>query len=301
MQTFPDQTSRRSPLIHRLRSCGLGILLLSVLSGASCSEPVSDVYEARRHYADYDISAITFRAMDDFFNTLEVKHGSLLWELPYAASPPRLSEDSLLPVGDGTVRLGDALAASDTNAFLVMQNGEIVFEQYYNGSSDASRFIGFSISKSIVSLLIGVAVAEGDIRSIDDAADVYWPALADTAFAGVSIRHMLQMRDGVDYVEWAKAGTTDIEILKEQSVITGQKRFTDVEVLELTRPNEPGAVFNYSTLTSSILGRVLEEATGMSLAEYTQAKLWQPAGMEADAFWLSDGLPPEGKGFGGGG
>ena len=271
-----------------------GIVLL-----AACSEPKFDVVDARRAVEDYRISAVSFRSIDRFFPTAVVRRGEGVTPLKSVAS--ELSDKTLVDIGEGPVELAAALRATDTNALLVLKGGDIVFERYFNGADENSRFIGWSISKSIVSLLVGIAVSEGHIHDIDDAADRYWPELANTPYAGVSIRDLLQMRAGVNYSEWTRFGTADVDVLADQSLFRGERRFTDLSQLELQRVAEPGTAFNYSSLTSTILGRVVEEATGSTLAEYTEATLWQPAGMQADGFWMLDGDPPDGHAFGGGG
>ena len=112
---------------------------------------------------------------------------------------------------------------------------------------------------------------------------------------------MLEMRAGTDYSERARVGTADVDVLAEQSLFTGQRRFTDFTSLEIERTSDPGESFNYSTLTTSILGRVLEEAYGLPLAEITESILWQPMGAQSDGFWMLDGEPPAGRAFAGGG
>lgn len=274
-----------------------GILLLAVLG--ACSEPREGVVEARRAVETYPLSAVTFRAMDAFFPTVTVRRGERISALPQGAQA--LSGDTLVDLGDGAVTLERALRRTDTNALLVVKDGEIVYERYLNGSDASSRFIGWSMSKSIVSLLVGIAIDEGYIGGIDDVADRYWPPLRDTPFAGVTIRELLRMRAGVNYTEWKRFGTPDVDVLADQSLFRGERRFTDIGTLGLERDSEPGEQFNYSTLTTCIIGRIIEEATGVPLAEYTQEKLWKPGGMQSDGFWLLDGKPPEGRAFAGGG
>ena len=274
-----------------------GIVSLAVLT--ACSEPREGLVEARRAVETYPLSAVTFRAMDAFFPTVTVRRGDRTSTLPEGARS--LNGDTPVDLGDGAVTLERALRETDTNALLVVKDGEIVYERYLNGSDASSRFIGWSVSKSIVSLLAGVAIDEGYIGGVDDVADTYWPALRDTPFAGVTIRELLRMRAGTSYTEWKRSGTPDVDVLADQSLFRGERRFTDIGALGLERDSEPGERFNYSTLTTCILGRVIEEATGVPLAEYTQEKLWKPAGMQSDGFWLLDGYPPEGRAFAGGG
>ena len=284
-------------MTNRLLVCLLGVLITL----SACSESLQgDIVSARRSVEDYRISSVTFRSMERFFPTVQVARGAHIMPIEMATSRP-ITLDSPVNIGDGDMQLADALAATDTNALLVFKDGKLVFEHYRNGATEDSRFIGWSMSKSVVSLLVGIALDEGVIGTIDDPVERYWPAMSATPFGEVSIRHMLEMRAGVDYTEWVRFGEPDVNVLAQQSLFTNEKRFTDVEVLELERVAAPGEVFNYSTLTTAVLARVLEEAWGKPLADLTSEKLWQPAGMQADAFWLLDGPPPDGQAFGGGG
>lgn len=278
----------------------LSLTLFCLLLAACSGPPPTDVTEARRNVENPEISPVAFRAMDAFFPTATITKDPRLSKLPIAPSPS-LSLDTQIDLGDGPTTLDEALRESHTNALLILKNGQVVFETYFNESNENSRFIGWSMSKSILSLLVGIALEDGSINSLDDSAQTYWTALAETPFAKVSIRHLLQMKDGVDYKERSLLGTADISVLTEQSLFTGEKRFTDISELDLSQAHSPGETFNYSTLTSCILGRVLEEATGSTLALYTQEKLWKPARMRSNAYWLLDGVPGVGQAFGGGG
>lgn len=163
------------------------------------------------------------------------------------------------------------------------------------------QYIGWSMSKSIIGLLVGIALDEGDITSMQDTVVDYAPEFRGTPFAEVSIEQMLRMRAGTSYTEGSLLGGSDLMTLAERSLYTNKARFTDVSPLELIRTSGPGEEFNYSTLTTSVLGRVLEEATGKSVAAYLEEKIWQPAGMASDGYWLTDGPKGEGHIFSGGG
>ncbi|MFC3051738.1 serine hydrolase domain-containing protein [Kordiimonas pumila] len=256
----------------------------------------SNVFMARKHVADYTISPVSFRSMDAFFNTAPVtaKPGK-----PIATALAPL--DISVPIAGKTMSLPEALTYTDTNALLVIKDGKIVYEEYRNGANPDSRFISWSIAKSVTSILMGKALEAGLIKSLDDTVGMYVPEAKGTVFEDVTLKNMLQMRAGTSYDEMGSNGISHINILKDHSLVTGEKRFTDVSTLGLTRTSEQGAVFNYSTLTASLLGRVVEEATGMSLANYTEKALWQPAGMQMPAYWLLDGKLGEGQAFAGGG
>lgn len=252
---------------------------------------------ARQNVGHPLISPVSFRNMDTFFpsETVAAKPGT---PLPTATVSLQFPDFVL---GGKSYNFADALKATNTNALLVMKDGTLVHESYYNGAGPESRFIAWSISKSITSILLGIAMHEGKIESLQDTTGKYVPEARGTVFEDVSLYHMLQMQAGTSYREMAKGQKADIYTLKDNSINTGLSRFTDTSVLNLTRTSKPGTQFNYSTLTASMLGRVVEEATSTSLARYTEEKLWKPAGMQLSAYWILDGEPGTGQAYGGGG
>src|SRR5690606_12204870 len=126
------------------------------------------------------------------------------------------------------------------------------------------------------------------------------PELKGTGYDGVTIRQIMQMRSGVDYEERYDFGANPSFAgkLHEQAIVLNKMRFAS-GALETKRANEPGSTFNYSTLDTMVLGWVLEQATGEKLETFTDTNLWQPLGAEADAFWLADGPPGNGRALNG--
>lgn len=276
----------------------LGLVAAVVFKLWFWPEPNSNIYEARRHSQDYSISPVSFRTMDAFFPTQTVA------TTPGEPLPVALKQlDFKTELSGALQSFEEGLKKTDTNAILVIHKGNIVYERYFNGADETSRFVSWSMSKSLISILIGTALEAGHIKSIDDTVDTYVSALKGTAFEGVSIRNMLSMRAATSYRErnFPLLGRSDLDLLIEKSLYQNEIHFTDFKMLDLKREHAPGETFNYSTLTSSLLGRVLEEATGKTLAEYTEQAVWKPSGMQSSAYWLLDGAPPRGRAFGGGG
>ena len=287
---------RTQPVAGRAMTGGLAALVLAVSSCASSSSPQSapivseDLLTQRQAVEDYPASAQRFQAMDDVFPVARVK-ATPGDPLPIEVSP--LPESVRL--GDLQLGLTDALTMTDTNAFLVIRDGALIHEAYFNGSNAETQFIGWSISKSVTSLLFGIALEEGDIASLDDVVEDYLPDMRGTAFEGVTLRNMLAMRAGTSYREQPMPDMpSHVDALVAQSIFENRKRFTDLSEVDVATAAGQGETFNYSTLTASPLGRVIESATGMSLDDYTSEKLWKPAGMQDDAYWMLDG--PEGVG-----
>ena len=152
--------------------------------------PPDPVVSMRQHWLDADINAFTFRNSAQMFETRSVSRAGPVWGLPRgeALTPP----DYVF--GGQRRSYADFAARTYTNALLVIRDGKIVFEDYRNRSTEADRFISFSMAKSITSLLVGIALDKGYIGSLDDQAGAYVPELRAGAYGDVTIRQLLQMR-----------------------------------------------------------------------------------------------------------
>jgi CubicO group peptidase (beta-lactamase class C family) len=144
-----------------------------------------------------EVSSLTFRSMNVLFETRTVPRAGAVWHLPRRDQ----ALDFTYEWEGRAVSADDFLERTYTNALLVMKDGRIVSETYRNNSTPDTRFIGWSMTKSITSVLIGCALAEGEIDSLDTAISDYLPELEGGGYEGVSIRHVMQMRSGVDYPE----------------------------------------------------------------------------------------------------
>jgi CubicO group peptidase (beta-lactamase class C family) len=259
---------------------------------ADAPPPQDPVIAARRHLLDTELSSYMFRNMDQLFETRTVSRGKSVWMLPRqpVAAMPRHRFDGK------DMSYEQFAARTYTNAFLVIRDGKIIFEDYRNRTNAATRFASFSMAKSIVSLLVGYAVAQGHIKSIDDPASDYVPELRSGGYAGVSIRHILQMRSGVDYEERYDFGANPslAARIHNAAIVENRVRFVDA-AFTIGRKAAPGSTFNYATLDTAVLGLVLERATRQPVATYLSERIWKPAGMEADGFWIADGRPGVGR------
>jgi CubicO group peptidase (beta-lactamase class C family) len=256
------------------------------------------VQQLRRDMLDPGINVLTFRSMDRIFTTRTVARSGAVWHLPRA--------DHALNVTyrfqGKTYTSSEFLERTYTNALLVMKDGRIVSEIYRNNSDEHSRFIAFSMTKSITSLLIGCALEEKRIGSIDDPITQYLPELTGSGYEAVSIRQILQMRSGVDYEERYDFADPGIAARNhEQALVRNLVRFTDA-ARTIARKHTPGEVFEYKTLDTAVLGWLLERVSGgSSVAAYTAQRLWEPLGAEADGFYIMDGSPGVGREFSGAG
>jgi len=249
----------------------------------SVSGPSPAVIAMRREWLNPSINSFTFRDNARMFDSRPVKRGGSVWQLP---GVPGFA----MPAGY------DAWAEKTyTNAFLVIRDGRILFENYRNRSDAETRFISFSMAKSITSMLMGIAIQQGAIKSFDDPVTNYLPELKGSGYDGVSLRHILQMRSGVDYEERYDFGDKPslAALTHENAIVQNKARFADT-ARTVGRKWAPGSHFNYATLDTAVLGWTLERATRQPLAAFTQANLWGPLGAEGDAYWIADG--PEGVG-----
>jgi CubicO group peptidase (beta-lactamase class C family) len=179
--------------------------------------------------------------------------------------------------------LDDYLDRQPVTGLLIAKDNTILVERYQYGRTDTDRLASFSMAKSVVALLIGIALKEGAIRSVDDLAEAYVPGLKDTEYGRTPIKALLLMASGVAFVEDYASRSSDINKLARLAAV---KQFN-------TRHSPPGARFSYSSAESLVLGLVLAAATRRTVSDYAAEKLWQPLGAEADATWIIDATGQE--------
>ncbi|MEO8308402.1 MAG: serine hydrolase [Pseudomonadota bacterium] len=272
-----------------------------VLPPALTGGPPSDVPVAvqilRWQMLDNNVSSLMFRSMDSLFTTRSVARSGPVWILPRSDHALDFSY-----TWQGTARPAEAfLERTYTNALLVMKDGRIVSEIYRNNGNERSRYMGWSMTKSVTSVLIGCALAQGRIDSLDTPISRYLPELKGGGYDGVSIRHVMQMRSGVDYEErydFERPGAAASNHIS--SLVRNVTRFVDV-ARTLPRIHPPGTFFQYKTIDTAVLGWLVERVTQGSVAAYTAQCLWEPLGAEADAFYIMDGVPGVGREFSGAG
>jgi len=184
--------------------------------------------------------------------------------------------------------LDQYLDAHHVTGFLIAKGNSILVERYQYGRTDKHRLTSFSMAKTVIALLIGIAVKEGAIGSIDDRAEVYVPNLKGTEYGRTPIRALLQMTSGVSFRESPWDPTSDVFTLFRLTI--GQDPGGSLAAVKRlnTRLAEPGQRFSYSSAESLVLGLVLAGATRRTVSDYASEKLWGPMGAEADASWVVD-------------
>jgi CubicO group peptidase (beta-lactamase class C family) len=171
------------------------------------------------------------------------------------------------------------LKKNKTQVFIVIQDDSIIYENYFNGNNRDSVVTSFSIAKSFTSTLIGIAISEGYIGSVEDPITKYLPELAkrDPSFSKITIRNLLMMSSGIKYSEPPDdAKTYYYPDLRQLALL-------DTKIIGL-----PEGTFHYNNYHPLLLGLVIERATGTSVTNYLQEKIWNPIGMEFPGSWSLD-------------
>lgn len=181
------------------------------------------------------------------------------------------------------MRLDSLLASSETAAFLIIRNDTIIYERYTMGFHENSILPSNSMAKSFTGSLVAIAIAEGYIKSKTEPVTNYIPELAakDPRFGNITIRHLLDMRSGLDFNE----GSYD---LKDDAIKLGLSRNLKKQIIKKAKIAEAPGRFNYQSINTQLLGIIVERATGRKLQDYLEEKLWKAMGTENDATWNVD-------------
>ncbi len=232
-------------------------------------------------FAD-DHRADNFQQMDELFPAEDIEADGDVWELD--------RDDQALP--ETFTYQGEehdtqtVLDDFETTGLVVLHEGAIVHESYYQGYDERSQATSWSAGKSVTSALVGVAIEEGHIDSVEDSLTEYVPELEGSGYDGVTVREALTMSSGVAFDETYDEFLTDPIELKIDAYAFNESMRD--QLADIDRDREPGAYREYVSVDTMALGLALEGATGESLASYAESRLWQPAGMEGDAFWTVD-------------
>lgn len=182
------------------------------------------------------------------------------------------------------------LGATHTAALLVLKRGEVRFEQYWLSGGPEVQWLSMSVAKSFISALVGIALAEGLIDNIEDPIDKYAAGLAGSAYEGVRIKDVLQMSSGARWNEDYSDPKSEIFRL---SVALGGGGTFDEFMAGMPRETEPGTRCMYNSADTQALGMLVAAASGRSITQYMQEKLYAPLGMASRGFWITDRLGRE--------
>ena len=198
---------------------------------------------------------------------------------PLASAQQDLSSVTYEVEGE-TFSVEDYIRDRRVAGLLVVKDDEVLFERYGLGNDENSRWISFSIAKSVVSMLYGAAIVDGYIGGVDEPVTKYLPLLAGGGYDGVTIQHVLRMASGVKWNEDYADRESDLATMPRGLV--EQARY----MAALDREAPAGERFHYNTGETNMAGAVLRAAIGNNLSTYLEHKIWGPFGMEADATWV---------------
>lgn len=189
-----------------------------------------------------------------------------------------------------TKDLREILDTQRITSLIVLKGDQIVTENYQYDRKPDQLFVGFSMSKTVAAILVGAALKDGAIKSLDDTTAMYVKELEGSDYGKVTIRNLLRMNSGI---KWKELGTTDDSYLAKlldstyrRKVGNGATSFVKRQDADSATPQ--GTKWNYNSADTQVLGLVLRAATGKSVTDYTAEKIWSKIGAEADAAWVVD-------------
>lgn len=269
----------------RLRNIALGALAIAVLAAgagwASLDKEARGLLKTLPTNRDILFWSVpqrdaAFRAMDRI---------SLLakWRTMHAGGAPRelpAGEPLALPIDV------DAFMAAQRSAdLLILQGGRLRLERYGLGFDEHGRWTSFSVAKSFTSTLVGAAVKDGFIKSLEDKVSQYIPEMKGSAYDDVSVRQLLTMTSGVAWNEDYNDPNSDVARFNSHKPEVGVDSLVSY-LRRLPRAAPAGERWNYSTGETNLVGVLINRATGRTLADYLEEKVWRPAGMQQDGTWL---------------
>jgi CubicO group peptidase (beta-lactamase class C family) len=269
--------------------CGLILVLMlavavianAQLRSAPSSGPIGSVRDLYDGKLRPDIQANTFRHIDRLFPTRTVSRGRSVYPMPKSSRP--LTDITFVSRGKN-YDLVDYLSLNRVSGLLILKNGTIALEDYELGNTEQTRWVSWSIVKSISSTLVGAAINDGYIGSVDDKLTKYLPQLAGSAYDGVSIKNVLEMASGLKWNETYTDPHSDRRRMLELQI--QQKPGAILKFMgSLPRAAAPGTVWNYSTGETHIIGALVAAAVKRPVAQYLSEKIWTKFGMEVDATW----------------
>jgi len=267
--------------------CIARALALSMVAGASAAAPDEDRLGASAGYPVAPSLAEAYRdryivgsfsAMDRIAPFCELAPAERPRALPKAATETVVH----YRFAGRDLTLDDYMQRQRATAVLVVKDGELVAERYNYGRTDAMRMLSNSMAKTIVALALMKAHEDGLIRSFDDTAETYVPALKGSLYGGTRLSNLMRMASGARYVEEYSATDDRARfnaVVRREGTLAGLRSVTE-------RAEPEGEVFNYAGAQTQVLGLVLRAATGRTLCDAVDAAIWKPIGAEAKATWL---------------
>jgi CubicO group peptidase (beta-lactamase class C family) len=226
-------------------------------------------------------------ALDEFFLTRTVKAGPRAHVLDRGGPLPAFETG-----GQRAIDFDQFVNTQRVRGVLILQDGKVRLERYASPHSATTRWNSFSIAKSITSTLVGTAIKDGYIQSLDHSVTRYIKSLHGSAYDDVTVRQLLTMTSGVKWNEDYTDVNSDVAKMYAQAPDPGFD-MTVSYVRKLPREAAPGSKWVYKTSETNLVGVLVSEATGKYLADYLSEKIWRAYGMERDAEWMIDDVGHE--------
>jgi CubicO group peptidase (beta-lactamase class C family) len=277
--------------IARPISACMLVLCPLLASTEAHADPSVAVREYRLRMFDPGITTLANRTAELMFDTRPVRAGGRVWTLQRAPHPL----DFTFTVNGSSLPAKDFAERSFTDALLIIKRGKIVHEEYLNRTTEKTRFMSYSMGKSFNSIMAGIAIASGQIGSVDDPIVKYMPELKQSAYDGLTLKNLLWMRTGVEWDDnfFAPGPARDAHVA---AFVDNKQRYVTA-ASGMKRTRAPGEAFNYNSIEAALVGEIVSRATHSTVSEYLSQHVWKPAGMESDAFYVLDGPPEVGKEF----
>ena len=261
------------------------VLFLTLLVSIFIFPKALRVHKVKTLY-DKDKIVYNFLNMDKIFPTREIK----------ASKNPKPLKRNIKALPETFFFEGEEKNLQEyldyfwSDGMIVLHKNEMVYENYWLGNNENKRHISWSVAKSFISALVGIAYEEGLIDSLDDPVTKYLDDFKETGYDDVTIKDILQMSSGVLFNEDYADYDSDINRFG-RAVATGtsMRDFSKT----LTREREPGTYMHYVSINTQVLGFLLQEVTNKSISQYLHDKIWNPLGMEDSAYFILDDVKDE--------
>ena len=263
-------------MLRRILKLGLVLILILAAAAVWKREQITRLMAVNSLFSA-DKIVNNFSHMDSMFLTLPLSRG------PGPISPlPKGIDTALSPAAEAWMQ------ARAVTAIVALKDGAVVHEAYFLGTGPDDLRISWSMAKSVLSSLLGVVMAEGKIASLDDPVVKYVPLLQGSAYDGASIRNVLNMASGVKFNEDYLDFFSDINRMGRVLALGGSMDKFAAGLHERSDP--PGTVWHYVSIDTHVIGMVIRGATGESVARLLQSRILDPMGLEADPYYVTDGL-----------
>ena len=277
---FDEPVHQRPASWHRK----LLALLLTCAATAAAADEIDPQAMTRRPTVTWTLAEreFGFAHWDQLYPARTIARGASVYDLPHGAALAGFE-----PGGAGDRQLQRNVEDFQLAGLVVLHRGQLRLEHYAHGFGAGGRWVSFSLAKSLTSTLLGAAIQDGFIGSVDDAVTRYIPELKGSVYEGVTLQQLLTMSSGVKWNEDYGDPASDIALFYTTPVAPSMDA-TVSYMKTLRRDVPPGTRWQYNTGETNLVGVVVSRATGKTLSSYASQKIWAAYGMERDASWMLD-------------